>query len=172
MRNLFIMVLMAMSFNVSAAQNFDELALKHVEGFVSNYGKKSINIRKSDGKKYTKFRNELATCATAEVLNMVLDDQEEFSNDLSFALAIVFSTEATSNVVKKSFDQPVIYNIVEKETNEEGMKYIIERDGKSKLMYEVQCGEKQEKGLFGIQKTKSSCMIIKVIPKELYSTPE
>ena len=163
---------MTMSFNLSAAENFDELAVNHVEGFVSNYGKKSISHRKSDGKKYTKFRNELATCATPEVLNMVLDDQEEFSNNLSFAVAIVFSTEATSNVVKKSFDQPVIYNIVEKEANDDGMKYIIERDGKSKLMYEVQCGEHESKGLFGIKKTKASCMIIKVIPKELYSTPE
>ena len=171
MRNLLIMVLMAMSFNLSAAENLDQLALKHVENFLALYGKKSMTVKKEQ-KKHLKLRNEMATCATSEVLNLVLDDQVEFSNDLSFALSIVFATESASNQVKKSSDQPVIYNIVEKEVNDEGMRYIIERDGKSKLMYEVQCGETLVKGLFGVQKTKASCLIIKVIPKELYSTPE
>jgi uncharacterized protein Veg len=148
-----------------AHENYEDLALKHVEGFISLYGKKAITIKKNDGSKYTNFRKELGTYTTPEVLDLVLDDQEDKSTNLSFKYSILFTSEANANYVKKQFDQPVTYSIIEQEVNALGSKFLVARVEESKLNYEVQCGEKEEKGLFGIKYTDDACVITNIISK-------
>lgn len=170
MRNLLFVILMGSSLNAFGVETIsnaqDEIALRHVEKFVTHYGEKSVTIKKNDGQKYIKLRTELGTFATAEVLNQVLDDQEGLSTDLSFALSILFSSEANSNNVKKKFKQEIRYTIIDKSISAEGTKYLVARGDRSKLIYEVHCSEQSEKGFFGREVPKLACIITQVTPKE------